>query len=75
MATVLDESAEPLESAAWGDRVALVFGGEGYGLEESWIAACDRRVTIPMAPGADSLNVAMAAGIFLYYFTRSAKPT
>ena len=30
-----------------------------------------RRVTIPMHHGTDSLNVAVAAGIFLYHFTRA----
>ena len=34
------------------------------------IAACNRRVTLPMQLGTDSLNVAVAAGIFLYHFTR-----
>jgi tRNA G18 (ribose-2'-O)-methylase SpoU len=34
------------------------------------VAACDRRVTIPMQLGTDSLNVAVAAGIILYHFTR-----
>jgi tRNA G18 (ribose-2'-O)-methylase SpoU len=27
-------------------------------------------VTIPMKLGTDSLNVAVAAGVFLYHFTR-----
>jgi tRNA(Leu) C34 or U34 (ribose-2'-O)-methylase TrmL len=33
-------------------------------------AVCPRRVTIPMKLGTDSLNLAVAAGIFLYHFTR-----
>jgi tRNA G18 (ribose-2'-O)-methylase SpoU len=39
-------------------------------LSEQDITACDRRVTLPMKLGTDSLNVAVAAGIFLYHFTR-----
>jgi tRNA G18 (ribose-2'-O)-methylase SpoU len=31
------------------------------------IAACDRRLTIPMRGGADSLNVAAASAIFLHH--------
>jgi tRNA G18 (ribose-2'-O)-methylase SpoU len=69
-ATVLDATAEPLELAKRPERFALLFGGEAQGLEPQVVAACDRRVTIPMHHGTDSLNVAVAAGIFLYHFTR-----
>jgi TrmH family RNA methyltransferase len=69
-ATVLDESAEPLSRAARPPRFALLFGNEAQGLPSEIIAACDRRITIPMHLGTDSLNVMVAAGIFLYHFTR-----
>ena len=69
-ATVLDESAEPLASAGRPAKFALLFGGEPQGLGPEYVAACDRRLTIPMKMGTDSLNVAVAAGIFLYHFTR-----
>ena len=69
-ATVLDESAEPLERARRGGKLGLLFGGEAQGLAPEVVAACDREVTIPMHHGTDSLNVAVAAGIFLYHFTR-----
>ena len=52
------------------DRLALLFGNEAQGLDPSTIAACDRRITIPMKMGTDSLNVAVSAGVFLYHFTR-----
>lgn len=70
VATVLDADAEPLATARRGPRLGLLFGSEAQGLERRWIDACDRRVTIPMKHGTDSLNVAVAAGIFLYHFTR-----
>jgi tRNA G18 (ribose-2'-O)-methylase SpoU len=44
-------------------RVALALGSEGDGLSGSMLAAADERVTIPMAPGVDSLNVAAAATV------------
>ena len=69
LATVLDESAEPLAGAKRGPKLGLVFGSEAQGLGREWIDACDRRVTIPMQHGTDSLNVAVSAGIFLYHFT------
>lgn len=69
IATVLDASAETLAHAERANRVALLFGSEAQGLPADVVAACDRRVTIPMRLGTDSLNVAVAAGIFLHHFT------
>ena len=71
-ATVLDASAEPLSTAKPPDRFALLFGSEGHGLDPAIIALCNRRLTIPMNPGTDSLNVAVAAGIFLHHFCGAA---
>ena len=52
--------------------VAWVFGGEGRGLSDETIRRADLRVTIPMATGTESLNVAAAAAICLYQsFSRS----
>jgi tRNA G18 (ribose-2'-O)-methylase SpoU len=68
VATVLSPDAQPLATARRTEKLALLLGGEADGLEESFVALCDRRVTIPMRHGTDSLNVAVAAGIFLYHF-------
>lgn len=65
---------EPLANASRSSRLALLFGNEANGLAPEWLELCDRRLTIPMR-AADSLNVAIAAGIFLYHFTtRSDEP-
>jgi tRNA G18 (ribose-2'-O)-methylase SpoU len=69
-ATVLDPVAEPLSAASRTDRLALLFGNEHSGLSAEWVGLCHRRLTIPMSGDADSLNVAVAAGIFLHHFTR-----
>jgi tRNA G18 (ribose-2'-O)-methylase SpoU len=71
-ATVLDPAAEPLDAVRRPDRLAVLLGREDEGLEPEWVARCDRRITIPMRPGAESLNVAVAAGIVLYHFSRPA---
>ncbi len=52
-----------------GERIALLLGAEGPGLSQASLAAADERVRIPMAPGADSLNVAVAAAIAAYALT------
>jgi tRNA G18 (ribose-2'-O)-methylase SpoU len=70
MATVCEEPAEPLAQTMRPARVALLFGGEGYGLSPQWLQLCHRRVTIPMQGGTDSLNVAVSAAVFLYHFTQ-----
>ena len=70
VATVLDVDAEPLETATRPERLAILFGSEGHGLERSLVERCDRRITIPMQRGTDSLNVAVATGIFLYRLSR-----
>jgi tRNA/rRNA methyltransferase len=49
-----------------GFRVALVFGSEDRGLENSETALCTHPVTIPTAPGSSSLNLAQAVLIMLY---------
>ena len=46
--------------------LALLLGTEGEGLSEAALAEADVRVRIPMAPGVDSLNVAVASGIALH---------
>jgi tRNA G18 (ribose-2'-O)-methylase SpoU len=48
----------------------LVFGAEGPGLTDATLAACDDAVEIPMPLHMNSLNVAVATGIFLYEATR-----
>jgi tRNA G18 (ribose-2'-O)-methylase SpoU len=70
VATTIEPGAEPLDAFRRPPRLALVFGSESAGLDPDWVARCDRRLTIPMRPGAESLNVAVAAGIILYHVTR-----
>jgi tRNA G18 (ribose-2'-O)-methylase SpoU len=47
-------------------RIALLIGTEGPGLTRAAESEADVRVRIPIAPGVDSLNLAVAAGIALY---------
>jgi tRNA G18 (ribose-2'-O)-methylase SpoU len=61
-----DATAEPLDGATRPPRVAYLFGSESAGLTPDWRGLCSRVATIPMRPGADSLNLAVAAGILLH---------
>lgn len=48
------------------EKLALVFGTEGHGITRETDALLDRRVTIPMMGGVDSLNVTAAAAVAFY---------
>jgi tRNA G18 (ribose-2'-O)-methylase SpoU len=49
----------------------VLVGAEGPGLSAAALARASERVRIPMAPGVDSLNVAVAAAVA---FSRLAPP-
>lgn len=50
--------------------VALALGNEGAGLSEAVRAVCDQLVAVPIRGSAESLNVAVAAGILMYVLSR-----
>jgi len=50
--------------------IAVIVGNEGAGIRPHLNAVAARRVAIPLAQGAESLNVAVAAGILLYEVAR-----
>jgi TrmH family RNA methyltransferase len=52
---------------------AVLFGQEGAGLPKDLVAAADGSFTIPMSPSAESLNVAMVAGLVIYEALRQKK--
>ena len=54
------DSLEALDGAH-----TVCFGAEREGLPEQVLSACERRVTIPLREGTESLNVAAAAAIAL----------
>ncbi len=54
------------DAVNWRGKAALLLGGEGPGLTDEAIALSDARVTIPMAGGVESLNVAAAGAILVY---------
>ena len=65
-ATVLSEQAQALPLPGRAERVALLLGNEGHGLPDDVVQQCTHAVTIPMRLDTDSLNAAVASGIFLW---------
>ena len=47
-------------------RVVLVFGAEGHGLRPLVARTCDGLAAVPIAPQVESLNVSVAAALFLF---------
>ncbi len=57
---------DPLHDLDLSGPVTFVLGAEREGLPESVAASCERRGSIGLEPGAESLNVALAAALALY---------
>jgi len=53
--------------------LAFFFGTEKEGLSKSVIEEVDHKMTIPMVGTTESLNVSVAAGIILHYFSNKIK--
>ena len=60
----------PLGELAFGGHATFVLGAEREGLPDDVARSCDVLVSIPVAPGAESLNVAAAGAIALYEWRR-----
>lgn len=56
----------PLPEVDLGGEVCFVLGAEREGVPAHVLAGCAEVATIPLQPGAESLNVAVAAAIALY---------
>lgn len=67
-AACLTDEASTLSNFQPPESFCIVLGNERHGVSPETLAACGQHVMIPMAPGADSLNVAVAAGIFFHHF-------
>jgi tRNA G18 (ribose-2'-O)-methylase SpoU len=62
--------AVPLPALPASERIGLLFGTEGAGIDDSTLQRCDSVCQIPMADGVSSLNVAVASAVFLYELQR-----
>lgn len=73
-------AADPAAAATYdevdmGGPCALVFGNEAWGLPEEVLAAVDQRASIPMQAAAESVNVGIAAAVFLFEALRQRRHT
>ncbi len=75
IAATISPDAENITRFRWPRRSALLIGNEFTGLGEECLRLCDRKVTIPMHPAVDSLNLGVAAGICMYAMTTATLET
>ena len=72
----LDARAEQtLAELAAAPPIAFALGGERAGLPPEIAAGADAQARIPLADGAESLNVAIAGALALYELRRAQSPT
>jgi len=71
---VADMGGQSLPEADLQGRVAIVLGAEGSGVSRLLKDRCDGALSIPQYGHVDSLNVSVAAGVFLYEIRRRLGP-
>jgi TrmH family RNA methyltransferase len=69
----LDPSGDQLEPVALPERAVLAFGTERYGLSRELTARADAKLSIPMAPGVSSLNLATSVAAVLFAWRLAAQ--
>jgi RNA methyltransferase, TrmH family len=67
---LVTRGGRPLPETELPERSTFVLGSEREGLPSDVVAECDAQATIPLAPAAESLNVAVTAAIGLYEWRR-----
>ena len=81
LAARLKEWKLPLYGAALADdardvrsvslaKAAVAVGNEGNGLSRELLELCDAKIIIPMTPGSESLNAAVAASVLMWETAR-----
>ena len=68
LVTALSEKSKNYDKMTIKDKNAIVFGNEGHGVSREILDIANEQLIIPIYGKAESLNVSMAAGIFLYKY-------
>jgi RNA methyltransferase, TrmH family len=67
---LVPRGGKPLPELELGERVSFVLGAEREGLPDDVVSRADETISIPLAAGAESLNVAVAGALALYEWRR-----
>lgn len=63
-------NSHPLQGMVFDGKIAVIFGNEVTGVEQSTILLCDGCIEIPQLGMKHSLNIATAAGVVLWELVR-----
>lgn len=66
--TALDKRASDFRNVPTSESMALILGNEGNGISKDILDQTSQNLYIPILGKAESLNVAVAAGILIYHF-------
>ena len=66
-----EKSSVNIFDEKFNQKIALILGSEGKGINKSTLNIVDKKVSIPMEGEIKSLNVSVACGISLYHITRN----
>lgn len=64
--SILDENAVDYRQVPTSDNFSLIMGNEGNGMSKNLIKLTDTNLYIPIEGSAESLNVAVAAGVLMF---------
>jgi RNA methyltransferase, TrmH family len=67
---LVPHASTPLSGLELGERATFVLGAERHGLPDEVVSNADETASIPLAEGAESLNVAVAGALALYEWRR-----
>lgn len=73
LVSTLHEQSIAYDEVHYGKMTAIVIGNEGRGVSSAMVERADQLVHIPIYGQAESLNAAVAAGIFVYEAQRKRK--
>jgi RNA methyltransferase, TrmH family len=70
---LVPRGGSPLAEVDLSGPTTFVLGAEREGLPEDVVAECEQAASIPLAPGSESLNVALAGAVALYEQQRRSR--
>jgi tRNA G18 (ribose-2'-O)-methylase SpoU len=73
LAATVARGGTPYAEADLTGPIALLLGNEAAGLDEEVLGRATVRLTIPLKPQVESLNVGVAAGILLFEAARQRR--
>lgn len=68
LVTALEKDSISYDKMSLKEKNAIIFGNEGHGVSNDLINIANEKLIIPIYGKAESLNVGIAAGVFLYKY-------